>query len=129
MSNHLPDLYEGHAPITLHQLFRDALEAYDDWIDAAEVPSVYHQGNLVSINAVFEHMRGCTDILPHNMVGAITERLNKPWSSDNPLDEMSFSTAARIMCLLIRKRQAHQANDIGAFVQRLEKLRPGHKEH
>lgn len=128
MSNPLPELYEGHAPITLHQLFREALEAYDDWIDGTDVPRAYHQGNPISINAVFEHMRGCTDILPHNMVSAITERLNKPWSRDNPLDEMSFSTAARIMCLLVRKRQARRADDIGVFMHRLERLRPGHTE-
>jgi hypothetical protein len=124
MNNRLPELHEGHAPITLHQLFRDALEAYDDWIEETEVPMVYYQGMPVPIGVVFDHMRSCTDILPNNMVSAITERLTKPWSSDSPLDEMTFSTAARVMCVLIRKRELRRSgSDIGTFLRRFEKLR------
>ncbi len=124
MNNRLPELHEGHAPITLHQLFRDALEAYDDWIEETEVPMVYYQGMPVPIGVVFDHMRSCTDILPNNMVSAITERLTKPWSSDSPLDEMTFSTAARVMCVLIKKRELRRSgSDIGTFLRRFEKLR------
>ncbi len=124
MNNLLPDLHEGHAPITLHQLFRDALEAYDDWVDGDDVPMVYHQGMPVSIAAVFDRMRDCTDILPNNMVSAITERLTKPWSSDSPLDEMTFSTAARVMGVMVRKRQKrYGSGDIDAFIRRFEKPR------
>jgi hypothetical protein len=124
MNNLLPELHEGHAPITLHQLFRDALEAYDDWTDETDIPVVYHLGNPVSIGLVFDHMRDCTDILPNNMVSAITERLTKPWSSGSSLDEMTFSTAARVMCVVIRKRQLHRSgSDIGVFLRRFEKLR------
>lgn len=122
--NLLPQLHEGHAPITLHQLFRDALEAYDDWVEGADAPVAYYQGMPVPIDVVFDHMRNCTDILPNNMVSAITERLTKPWSSDSPLDEMTFSTAARVMCVLIRKRQLQRSgSDISAFIRRFEKLR------
>ena len=64
MNNLLPELHEGHAPITLHLLFRDALEAYDDWAEDPDVPVVYHLGMPVSIGVVFDHMRDCTDILP-----------------------------------------------------------------
>ncbi len=124
MNNLLPELHEGHAPITLHQLFRDALEAYDDWTDETDIPVVYHLGNPVSIGLVFDHMRDCTDILPNNMVSAITERLTKPWSSGSSLDEMTFSTAARVMCVVIRKRQLQRSgSDIGVFLRRFEKLR------
>ncbi|OBZ92041.1 hypothetical protein ADU59_28730 [Pararhizobium polonicum] len=124
MNNLLPELHEGHAPITLHQLFRDALEAYDDWIEGTEVPVVYHQGTAVPIALVFDHMRDCTDILPNNMVSAITERLTKPWSSNSPLDEMPFSTAARVMYVMVRKRQLRRSSsDINAFIRRFEKLR------
>ena len=31
MSNALPPLHEGHAPITLQQLFREALYAFEEW--------------------------------------------------------------------------------------------------
>ena len=124
MNNLLPKLHEGHAPITLHQLFRDALEAYDDWVDGTEPPIVYHQGMPVSIGIVFDHMRDCTDILPNNMVSAITERLTKPLSSNSSLDDMTFSTAARVMCVMVRKRQLRRSSsDISAFIRRFEKLR------
>lgn len=126
MSNLLPEMHEGHAPITLHLLFRDALEAYDDWAVGVDMPVVYHLGMPVPIGLVFAHMRDCTDILPSNMVSAITERLTKPWSSDSPLDEMTFSTAARVMCVMVRKRQLQRSgSDIGAFINRFEKLRSG----
>ncbi|WP_421870069.1 hypothetical protein [Pararhizobium sp.] len=130
MNNLLPELHEGHAPITLHLLFRDALEAYDDWAEDPDVPVVYHLGMPVSIGVVFDHMRDCTDILPNNMVSAITERLTKPWSSSNSLDEMTFSTAARVMCVVIRKRQLQRSgSDIGVFLRRFEKLRSPRAEN
>lgn len=126
MNNLLPEMHEGHAPITLHLLFRDALEAYDDWADETDVPVVYHLGMPVPIGLVFDHMRDCTDILPNNMVSAITERLTKPLSSNSSLDEMTFSTAARVMCVVTRKRQLHRSgSDIGVFLRRFEKLRAG----
>lgn len=126
MNNLLPQLHEGHAPITLHQLFREALEAYDDWIEGTDVPVVYYQGTPVPIDVVFDHMRNCTDILPNNMVSAVTERLTKPWTSASPLDEMTFSTAARVMCVLTRKRELRRTGtDIDAFIRRFEKRRTG----
>ncbi|WP_426130003.1 hypothetical protein [Pararhizobium sp. PWRC1-1] len=124
MSNLLPELHEGHAPITLHLLFRDALEAYDDWGDETDVPLVFHLGMPVPIGLVFDHMRDCTDILPNNLVSAITERLTKPRSSHSSLDEMTFSTAARVMCVVVRKRQLQRSgSDIDVFLRRFEKLR------
>jgi hypothetical protein len=49
-------------------------------------------------------MRECTDIVPNNIVSAVTERLTKPWEGEGPLDTMTFSTAARVMGVLVRKR-------------------------
>jgi hypothetical protein len=49
-------------------------------------------------------MRLCNDIVPMNIVGAVTERLTKPWEGEGPLDQMTFSTAARVMGVLVRKR-------------------------
>lgn len=107
MTTLLPELHDGHAPIMLQQLFRDALEAYDDWGQGALVPMVEFQGERFSIAEVFDHMRFCTDILPRNMLIEIKERLTRPISSRNSLDEMTFSTAARVMCVLLRKRAMH----------------------
>jgi hypothetical protein len=39
-----------------------------------------------------------------NIVGAVTERLTKPCEGEGPLDQMTFSTAARVMRVLVRKR-------------------------
>ncbi|MEI2297388.1 hypothetical protein [Ensifer sp. MJa1] len=107
MTNLLPALHEGHAPITLQNLFRDALEAYDDWGEGMPEPVVSYEGKLIAISEVFDWMKPCTDIMPANLIGIVTDRLNKPWSGDGPLDEMTFSTAARVMSVMTR-RQLHR---------------------
>lgn len=104
MTNALPPLHEGHAPITLQQLFREALYAFEEWESELTEPIVTHEGRVMPISFVFEAMRECTDIVPMNIVGAVTERLTKPWEGEGPLDQMTFSTAARVMRVLVRKR-------------------------
>ncbi|WP_337267039.1 hypothetical protein [Oryzifoliimicrobium ureilyticus] len=105
MTNALPPLHNGHAPFTLQQLFREALYAYEEWDDnEVTEPIVMFEGRIVPIREVFEAMRHCTDIVPKNIVEAVTERLTKPWEGEGPLDQMSFSTAARVMSVLVRKR-------------------------
>lgn len=104
MSNALPPLHEGHAPITLQQLFREALYAFEEWDSEVTEPIVTFEARIVPISVVFEAMRECTDIVPNNIVSAVTERLTKPWEGEGPLDTMTFSTAARVMGVLVRKR-------------------------
>ncbi|AVA22716.1 BRA0787 family protein [Rhizobium sp. LEGMi198b] len=104
MSNALPPLHEGHAPITLQQLFREALYAFEEWDTEVTEPIVMFEGKVVPVSVVFEAMRECTDIVPNNIVSAVTERLTKPWEGEGPLDTMTFSTAARVMGVLVRKR-------------------------
>ncbi|ENN87262.1 hypothetical protein RHSP_25324 [Rhizobium freirei PRF 81] len=104
MSNALPPLHEGHAPITLQQLFREALYAFEEWETEVTEPIVTFEARIVPIGVVFEAMRECTDIVPNNIVSAVTERLTKPWAGEGPLDTMTFSTAARVMGVLVRKR-------------------------
>ncbi len=104
MMNALPPLHNGHAPFTLQQLFREALYAYEEWDSELTEPIVTHEGRVIPISFVFEAMRECTDIVPANIVGAVTERLTKPWEGEGPLDQMTFSTAARVMRVLVRKR-------------------------
>ncbi|WFU08071.1 hypothetical protein QA646_12190 [Rhizobium sp. CB3090] len=104
MSNALPPLHEGHAPITLQQLFREALYAFEEWDAEVTEPIVMFEGKVVPVSVVFEAMRECTDIVPNNIVSAVTERLTKPWEGEGPLDTMTFSTAARVMGVLVRKR-------------------------
>jgi hypothetical protein len=104
MTNALPPLHEGHAPITLQQAFREAIDAFEEWDAEITEPIVMFDGRIVPISAVFEALRGCTDIMPANLLGAVTERLTKPWEGEGPLDTMTFSTAARVMGVLVRKR-------------------------
>jgi hypothetical protein len=104
MKNVLPPLHEGHAPFTLQQLFREAVDAFEEWDSELTEPIVTFEGRIIPISAVFEALRGCTDILPSNLLGAITDRLTKPWEGSGPIDQMTFSTAARIMGVLVRKR-------------------------
>lgn len=116
MLNFLPDLHEGHAPITLQHLFRDAIDAFVDWKVGEAEPYVMHDGMLVPINTVFDALRDCTDIVPKTVREMVTERLTKPWDGEGPLDAMSFSTAARVMGVLIRKRRLQEGLNETVFV-------------
>ncbi|MCD2181856.1 hypothetical protein OCK02_11875 [Rhizobium sp. TRM96647] len=117
MMNFLPDLHEGHAPITLQHLFRDAIDTFYDWKTDEPEPSVMHEGTLIPISTVFEAMRGCTDIVPKSVMEMVAERLTKRWDGDGPLDVMTFSTAARIMGVLIRKRRRQEGEAQAVFVE------------
>jgi len=124
MMNALPPLHAGHAPITLQELFRDSLYAFEEWDTEVTEPLVTFDGQVIPISLVFESMRECTDIVPHNIVGSVTERLTKPWEGEGPLDEMTFSTAARVMGVLVRKRLlAEGGTDIAAASAHIAKLR------
>ncbi|MGO4436717.1 hypothetical protein [Rhizobium sp. RAF56] len=104
MTNVLPPLHEGHAPFTLQQLFREAVDAFEEWDTEVTEPIVTFEGRILPISTVFEAMRGCSDIMPANLLGAITDRLTKPWEGAGSIDQMTFSIAARILGVLVRKR-------------------------
>jgi hypothetical protein len=88
-------------------------------------PIVTHEGRVIPISFVFEAMRECTDIVPANIVSAVTERLTKPWEGEGPLDQMTFSTAARVMRVLVRKRLlANGMPDITALSTRASEAEP-----
>ncbi|TCU04972.1 hypothetical protein [Rhizobium sullae] len=125
MTNALPPLHNGHAPITLQELFREALYAFEEWDTELTEPIVTFEGRVIPISLVFEAMRECDDIVPMNIVGAVTERLTKPWEGEGPLDQMSFSTAARVMRVLVRKRLlANGGADIVAVTSRTAERKP-----
>lgn len=108
MAHILPALEHGHAPITLQQYFRDSLEAFEDWQAGDPEPALSVGPETVPISEIFAALRGCTDVVPANVVGGVTEQLSKPWEGEGPLDEMTFSTAARVMGVLVRKRQLNE---------------------
>jgi hypothetical protein len=125
MTNALPPLYNGHAPITLQELFREALYAFEEWDTELTEPIVTFEGWVIPISLVYESMRECDDIVPVNIVSAITERLSKRWEGEGPLDTMSFSTAARIMRVLVRKRLlANGGAEIVAVASRAAERQP-----
>ncbi|MDK1374042.1 MULTISPECIES: hypothetical protein [unclassified Sinorhizobium] len=64
MQKVLPELYEGHAPITLQNAFHDALEALEEWEEGNEEPVVAVEGRGVPISRIFAHMSACGDLLP-----------------------------------------------------------------
>jgi hypothetical protein len=95
-----------------------------DWDTETTEPLVTFEGRIYPISDAFEAMRGCTDIMPHNLLGDITERLTKPWEGEGPLDTMTFSTAARVMGVLVRKRLLanNSQTPVAEVVRRPEEL-------
>ena len=113
MLNFLPDLHEGHAPITLQQLFGNALEALDAWEDERAEPMVIFEDQIVPIGTVFERMHDCTDILPRTMADIVT-------------DTLAFGDAARIATSFTQQRRLYGEAAIAAFLDhhRVDKRRP-----
>lgn len=77
---------------------------FEEWDAELAEPIVVFGGRIVPISYVFEAMRNCNDILPMNVADAIKAWLTKPWKGDGPLDQMNFSTASRVMGVLVRKK-------------------------
>lgn len=123
MLNFLPDLHEGHAPITLQQLFGDALEAFDAWEDERAEPTVVYEDRLLPIGAVFESMLGCTDILPHAMADILADKLGNDAAGT---DILTFSDAARTAGAVVEQRRLCGEAAIAAFLdhRRVDKRRP-----
>ncbi|HEV7248511.1 MAG TPA: hypothetical protein VGN93_16165 [Shinella sp.] len=125
MLNFLPDLHEGHAPITLQQVFGDALEAFDAWEDERAEPMVIYEDQIVPIGIVFDSMRACTDILPRTMADIVADTLAR-----NPAavgaDIVTFGDAARLAVALVEQRRLYGEAAIAAFLDhhRVDKRRP-----
>ena len=49
MTNVLPPLHEGHAPITLQQAFREAIDAFEEWDIEVTEPIVMFDGRIVGV--------------------------------------------------------------------------------
>jgi len=125
MLNFLPDLHEGHAPITLQQLFGEALEAFDAWEDERAEPMVIFEDRVVSIGMVFDAMLGCTDLLPHTLADIVTDTLvRNPKTA--PVEIATFGDAARLAAALVAQRRLCGEAAIAAFLDhhRVAKRRP-----
>ena len=125
MLNFLPDLHEGHAPITLQQLFGDALDAFDGWEDERAEPMVIYEDHVVPIGTVFESMRECTDILPRTMADIVADTLvRNPATAEAPI--ATFGDAARIATAMTEQRRLYGEAAIASFLDhnRVDKRRP-----
>lgn len=125
MLNFLPDLHEGHAPITLQQLFGDALEAFDSWEDERAEPMVIFEDRVVPIGIVFDSMRDCTDLLPRTMAEIVAETLARnPATAD--VEIVTFADAARLATALVEQRRLYGEAAIATFLDhhRVDKRRP-----
>ncbi len=125
MLNFLPDLHEGHAPITLQQLFGDALEAFESWEDERAEPMVIYEEKVIPIGAVFESMRDCTDILPRTMADIVGDALARtPAAADAEI--VTFGDAARLAMAATEQRRLYGEAAIAAFLDhnRVDKRRP-----
>jgi hypothetical protein len=125
MLNFLPDLHEGHAPITLQQLFGDAVEALETWEDERAEPMVIYEDRVVPIGAVFESMRDCTDILPRTLADTVADTLARH-PAPASADIVTFADAARLATALVEQRRLCGEAAIAAFLDhhRVDKRRP-----
>ncbi|MCP8893732.1 hypothetical protein KYK29_02235 [Shinella daejeonensis] len=126
MSNFLPPLHEGHAPITLQQLFGEALHALDAWEGERAEPAVIYEDRLVPISAVFENMRACTDILPRTMAEIIADKVvGSPPAASSP-DALTFADAAQTAITIIEQHRLYGESAIASFLDhhRVDKRRP-----
>lgn len=77
MKKLLPDLFEGHAPITLQNAFHEALEAFEGWREGEDEPLVSMDGFDVPISHVLAGMSDCTDLLPLRTRAVIETIVNR----------------------------------------------------
>jgi hypothetical protein len=125
MLNFLPDLHEGHAPITLQHVFGDALEAYDAWEDERAEPMVIYEDKIVPIGTIFESMRECTDILPRTMADLVADTLARNPAAAGA-EIVTFGDAAQVATVLVGQRRLYGEAAIAAFLDhhRVDKRRP-----
>ena len=125
MLNFLPDLHEGHAPITLQQLFGDALEALDAWEDERAEPMVIYEDKVVPIGIVFQSMQACTDILPHTLADIVADTLSRNPSAAEA-EVATFGDAALLATAFVQQRRLYGEAAIASFLDhhRVDKRRP-----
>lgn len=107
MQKVLPDLFEGHAPITLQRAFHDALEALEEWGAGSEEPRVPVDSLNVPISHVFAGMNACTDLMPVRTRGVLdaivdSEVVRAPGGA-------LYADAARLAMALCAKRLGNTA--------------------
>lgn len=101
----LYDLHQGHAPITLHQAFHDALDALDalETGGGSNEPAVVVEGCAVPVTAVFGAMLECTDLIPFRIRESINAVLAAAHESSLVDSGDIYARGARLMLSHCRK--------------------------
>lgn len=97
MTQLLPPLHEGHAPMFLHLAFQDALEAFEGWIRGEAEPLVDCDGKPTAISAVFGRMRTCTDVMPIRILDEVQSLVDDPSLAALEGPAATYAEAARVL--------------------------------
>ena len=97
-----PDLFEGHAPITLQNAFHEALEALEEWSEKGEEPLVPIHGVAMPISSLFVRMRDCTDLMPLRTQGVLESIIGRDLVRAS--GRMLYADAARLAMPLFAAR-------------------------
>lgn len=102
----LYDLHQGHAPITLHQAFQDAMDTLEGDGDTQE-PAVFVEGCAVQVSAVFGAMLECTDLMPFRIRESVNVVLAA--AREGALIDSGdiYARGARLMLSYCRQRFGH----------------------
>lgn len=102
----LYDLHQGHAPITLHQAFQDAMDTLEGDGDTQE-PAVFVEGCAVPVSAVFGAMLECTDLMPFRIRESVNVVLAA--AREGALIDSGdiYARGARLMLSYCRERFGH----------------------
>ncbi|WP_353643254.1 hypothetical protein [Mesorhizobium sp. WSM2239] len=112
MQRVLPELYEGHAPITLQNAFHDALEALEEWKEGSEEPRVTVDGVVVPISHVLVGMSACTDLLPLRTRGVLEEIIDR--DTIRAAGGLIYADAARLAMASCMKGLDHASRQVPA---------------
>lgn len=97
-----PDLFEGHAPITLQNAFHEALEALEEWREKDEEPLVPIHGVAMPISSLFVRMSDCTDLMPLRTQGVLESIVGRDLV--RAAGRMLYADAARLAMPLFAAR-------------------------
>ncbi|RUT99379.1 hypothetical protein EOD23_25205 [Mesorhizobium sp. USDA-HM6] len=97
-----PELFEGHAPITLQNAFHEALEALEEWSEKADEPLIPIHGVAMPISSVFVRMSDCTDLMPLRTQGVLEAIIGRDLVRAS--GRMLFADAARLAMPLCAAR-------------------------
>jgi hypothetical protein len=109
----LPELYEGHAPITLQNAFHDALEGLEEWKEGSEEPRVVVDGVIVPISHVLVGMSACTDLVPLRTRGVLEGIIDRD-AVCAAAGGLVFADAARLAMALVVQRLEYAAPQLPA---------------